>query len=578
MRKILTIIFLFITLSLSATDYYIKNSGSNSNTGLSDAQAWQTIAKVNSVSFSAGDVVLFNKGDTWREILVVSRSGTSSAYMTFGSYGTGNTPRILASEVSAAWTNTSGNIWKTTTTFNNPDLLNEYSSRPGSGTDIGGCGIYFENTDGSKSCGNYKSSTGSFASEYDWTWSGSYIYVYATSNPSVRYTSVEIPQRSHIINLNLKNYIDINGINLFYSGRDCISYDDNGSTMAAQTGLIIENCEIGYVSEKGSGAGYGTEAIYSSMIVRGCNIHDCGRRPLSFHLYGTPTVSNVLIENNYFHDGYHTTGPDISVGNSGGGTYTNFTIRRNKFYDPPGTSTFHPYGSNLMFMQRENSNASIGNFYIYSNIFMYPQQAAIELEYTNNPIYIFNNTFYGHNTTQTGDVVHIWVDGSNGGNSSVKVKNNIFYTSLSYDTGGAGGELFVVSGQPTANIDANYNLYYRTSNSLRIIEVEATSAKYYMNTLASCTSTYGWEANSPSPADPKFVTNGTDFHLQASSPAIGKGLYDSNVTVDYDGNARSNPPSIGAYEYGSSSPTYTYIIMSGTSVLKSGTSLLKTTQ
>lgn len=533
--------------------YYVKTAGNDSLNGLSDANAWATLAKVGAATFVAGDSVLLNKGGTWRGVLTVHNSGSSGSYITYGAYGTGNAPRILGSKVSTGWANTATNIWKSNTTFTNPDLLNEYTARPGTGTDLGGCGIYFENTGGTKTWGTYKNSTAAFTAEYDWTWSANYIYVYAASSPTTRYTAVEVPQRGHIINLSLKQYITISGINLFYSGRDCVSYDVNGSTMRVLTGLIIENCEIGYVSTKGSGAGYGVEAIYSTMIVRGCDIHDCGRRALSFHLYGTPTVSNVLIENNYFHDGFHTTGPDFSIGNYGGGTYTNFTIRRNRFYDPVGVATFYPYGSNLMFMQRENSAASIGNFYIYSNIFINPQQAAIQLEYTNNPIYVYNNTFYGHNSTVTGNTAHVWVDGTNGGNTSVKVKNNAFYSSLSYETGGAGCELFAAQAQVNTAIDADYNLYYRTSNSLRIVEWESHYV-YHMNEIASIRTNLGWETHSPTPANPNFVTPGTDFHLQAGSPAINAGVYLVDVAVDFTGTARTNPPSIGAYDYIAAAP------------------------
>jgi len=56
--------------------YYVKNGGSDSNTGLSDAQAWETIAKVNGFSFNAGDDVYFKCGDTWNNAnLVVDWSG-----------------------------------------------------------------------------------------------------------------------------------------------------------------------------------------------------------------------------------------------------------------------------------------------------------------------------------------------------------------------------------------------------------------------------------------------------------------------------------------------------------------------
>jgi uncharacterized repeat protein (TIGR02059 family) len=50
--------------------------------------------------------------------------------------------------------------------------------------------------------------------------------------------------------------------------------------------------------------------------------------------------------------------------------------------------------------------------------------------------------------------------------------------------------------------------------------------------------------------DPLFVSS-TDFHLQATSPAIGKGLILAGLTTDYEGKALKNPPSIGAYESGS---------------------------
>jgi uncharacterized repeat protein (TIGR02059 family) len=52
-------------------------------------------------------------------------------------------------------------------------------------------------------------------------------------------------------------------------------------------------------------------------------------------------------------------------------------------------------------------------------------------------------------------------------------------------------------------------------------------------------------------SDPGFVSAGSDFHLQAGSPAIGKGITISGITTDYAGTALKNPPSIGAYESGS---------------------------
>jgi hypothetical protein len=52
--------------------------------------------------------------------------------------------------------------------------------------------------------------------------------------------------------------------------------------------------------------------------------------------------------------------------------------------------------------------------------------------------------------------------------------------------------------------------------------------------------------------NPLFVSAGSDFHLQAGSPAIHAGI-NVGLSTDYDGSAWYNPPSIGAYEYTSKS-------------------------
>jgi uncharacterized repeat protein (TIGR02059 family) len=54
--------------------------------------------------------------------------------------------------------------------------------------------------------------------------------------------------------------------------------------------------------------------------------------------------------------------------------------------------------------------------------------------------------------------------------------------------------------------------------------------------------------------DPLFVSS-TNFHLQATSPAIGKGLTLAGLTTDYEGKTLNIPPSIGAYESGSTAKT-----------------------
>ena len=124
MKKSLIITFLlFISIAVNAKNYYVKNRGNNSNTGLSDAQAWATITKVNTSSFSPGDTIFFNKGDTWRERLTVPSSGNGGANIVFSSYGTGSAPKILGSTEVTAWTNDTGNIWYSDNTLSDPYAL-----------------------------------------------------------------------------------------------------------------------------------------------------------------------------------------------------------------------------------------------------------------------------------------------------------------------------------------------------------------------------------------------------------------------------------------------------------------------
>jgi hypothetical protein len=532
MKLLLIVGFLILNSVVSATEYYVKNGGNNSADGKSDATAWATVSKVNSATFNSGDVIHFKCGDTWRELLTVSSEGSAGAYLKFTKYGTGENPRILGS-ITTTWRNNGSNVWVSESSFANPYSIGMF-----------GAEIFFENSDGTVSWGVHKTGIANLAAEYDWTWISNYIYVYSATDPDARFTSVEIPQRAHVINLNAKDYLNIDGIDVFYCGESGIAYNLTDFPMTPQIGLIIENLEIGYISTKNSEAGYGTEAIYSDMIVRHCEVHDCGRRGVSFHLYAPHNVLNILIEDNYFYNGYHTTGPDFSVGSSVNAYYGSIDgaiIRRNLFYDPPT----HTINSEQLFLQNylySSLKSKLTNIYIYSNVFISPVGTAINMEGTQS-VYVYNNTFYNHNNNGS---FHIWIDNNN---ASVKVKNNIFYTTLNSDRNGIGSGLFVRSGQNYKNVDADYNLYYRINNYLRILEKESTGM-FRMNDIALIRLKLGWETNSPVPADPLFKDPAKrDFSLAPNSPAIGKGI-NLDLPVDFYGKPfNSRSPSIGAVEY-----------------------------
>jgi len=97
-----------------ATYYVDATNGDDSNDGLSEANAWKTISKVNSSSFNAGDSILFKRGEVWREQLTVPSSGSSGNPITFGAYGSGADPIINGADLVTEWTEEStswSEIW-----------------------------------------------------------------------------------------------------------------------------------------------------------------------------------------------------------------------------------------------------------------------------------------------------------------------------------------------------------------------------------------------------------------------------------------------------------------------------------
>lgn len=116
---ILTACCLFST-AINATVYYVSPTGNDANNGTSQSTPWQTITRVNSSTFAMlpGDQVLFQRGGVYRGQLIAGSPGTSSQYLTIGSYGTGALPVISGSTLVTGWTVHSGNVWKATMTSN----------------------------------------------------------------------------------------------------------------------------------------------------------------------------------------------------------------------------------------------------------------------------------------------------------------------------------------------------------------------------------------------------------------------------------------------------------------------------
>lgn len=126
-KNILFFLLFLITLNnLSATTYYLSNTGNDGALGTSSATPWQTITKLNNSSslIVAGDSVLFKRGDSFVGTIRIKSDGTAGNEIVFSAYGTGNDPIITGLVDVTVWTNKGGNIWESTNAVSSLNYAN----------------------------------------------------------------------------------------------------------------------------------------------------------------------------------------------------------------------------------------------------------------------------------------------------------------------------------------------------------------------------------------------------------------------------------------------------------------------
>lgn len=94
---VLLLFFCFASLA-QGTTYYVTSgsSGDDNNDGLSPSTPWKTMAKVDSMTFVAGDQILFRAGKVFSGQFELHGSGTAGNPIVIGSYASGNKPSLQA--------------------------------------------------------------------------------------------------------------------------------------------------------------------------------------------------------------------------------------------------------------------------------------------------------------------------------------------------------------------------------------------------------------------------------------------------------------------------------------------------
>lgn len=420
------------------------------------------------------------------------------------------------------------NVWASDNIITDP-----YTLQYGDGN------IYFKETNADITWGNVKKADSTYlAVEYDWTVFLNHILIYSINDPNTKYAGVEVSQRLDGINLNDKNYLVFDGLELAYGYSAGIS---DKWRPTALTGLVIKNCSIHHIGIKT--LGYGIFTWHSNTLIQDNIIHDSGRRNISINSQDanlTFTVSNIIIENNVLYRGFHTTGVDVINGGTAV-TFDGIIIRKNLIYDDL-TETLdgvESYNCGQIYIQN-STGVSIVNVSIYSNIFK--NSTGSTIKYSNASGYIYNNTFWGvnPNVVTADNASHIWIEDR----SNVDIKNNIVYNNAVDAVATNYACLVIISDAGTCTSD--YNLFYNTDAAENLVSWKGTS--YITSQWATYKSAKSQDAHSPNPADPLLTS---DYHLQSGSPAINAGT-DVGLTTDYSGHKipYNLIQDIGAYEWG----------------------------
>jgi len=268
----ISLFYLFFTIQnhAIAAAYYVSNSRGNDNkSGTSVKLPWKTISKVNGFAFQPGDTILLNRGDIWREMLSLHRSGSKDGYITLSAYGTGEKPNILGSELRTSmcdWTRKDNNKWETTASV---------PTEPAIGPDVGN--IIFTMAQGP----SLDTSTGiRVFNPKELNSQGKFLFdavnkkitIYSTRNPAAMYTSLQCAVRFYAISISSQRYVRVENLALRYASRHgiCISDADH---------IDISNCDISYIGGSTQGSarlGNGIEfwGRAENCHVESCSIHE----------------------------------------------------------------------------------------------------------------------------------------------------------------------------------------------------------------------------------------------------------------------------------------------------------------
>ncbi|HEX9006361.1 MAG TPA: right-handed parallel beta-helix repeat-containing protein, partial [Bacteroidota bacterium] len=520
------------------------------------------MAKVNGSSFSPGDQILFLRGGVWSEQLVPTSSGTSSAPIIFGAYGSGSRPVINAGGAlpgwnsTGNWTDLGGNVWSC-----------NYGRYPAA--------VWLNGQLYGTSGNNSGAGSSTPNARYRWWHDGNSTFkVYSEGNPATTYNQIEIANlgrntlvasgKSYLIFRSLEFRRGQRGADL--SNCDFFTFDSCAFLGTPQFSLWIQdgsddgeikNCTFDtgdtvshsfeFTGDAGTGNGGDIIAIQwgNRWKIHGNTIanpgHDC------INLSGGDPSGSVSQDNQIYCNEMYMNGGDYGrpfdiQGFSTPGTCSNNRVTRNYIHGFPIQAQVLGQSNELSYNIFADGKLcpwrTDNNWYASSAISLCDYIGNGE-----NSNKVWNNTVI--NCQSAGIVVYP-------GQSRASVKNNIVY-----NTGLAAGRFTqnvgiciwqgttydTVFNNAIYNSGANPVVYeqqlWTTNTPISVSSFNTMSGGSYGNVIAGNIG-----------SNPLLASDNT---LQSSSPCIKAGV-NVGLTVDYAGVPVTSPPDVGARQSGTAPP------------------------
>ena len=357
-------------------NYYVSSStGDDGNSGTDADHPWKTLAKVNAKLTSGSSSYKYNvflkRGDTWRgeQIYVYKTSNVSIT-----AYGTGAKPVILGSPENGAdpskWTEVASNIWRYAGS-NNWNDVGDIVFNDGESYGCKVVQLYVKNDNGQfitnfsdpTNCQRYTfTSYTDLRNDLDFfhdknfnggSGATGYLYLYSTSNPGSRFSSIEFSPDMHGIRIYQSNNVRVDNVCVKYVGGHGIA----GNGLNLQN-ILVQNCEFGWI-------GGSIHKRISNSDIGTTGIHYDTRYGNAVEIYGG--CNNFRVQNNYIYQCY-----DAGITqqyNCEGYTNSSHTANQINIYYHNNVIENCNYSIEYFLSNCPTGNSSyIGNFRITDNI------------------------------------------------------------------------------------------------------------------------------------------------------------------------------------------------------------------